>query len=59
VKSSIPKQPFVLKQHEKDHAKVLELTAQDLERITGGPLKLRTTTVIGGRGEFDDGHDEG
>ena len=53
--------PFILKQHQRDFAKVRELAAKDLHRVNGGGnrLKLSTMTCVGGSGCGDDGGDEG
>ena len=55
--------PFVVKQHEKDAARVRELTDADLDRVHGGVgtsrLKLSTLTCVGGQGCHDDKNDEG
>jgi hypothetical protein len=54
--------PFVVKQHEKDSARVRELADADLDRVHGGltgdTLKLSTLTCVGGQGCNDDKGDE-
>jgi hypothetical protein len=54
--------PFILKQHDKDYAKVRELRADELERISGTKEKipkLNTMTVTPDGDGGDDGTDEG
>jgi hypothetical protein len=53
--------PFVLKQHEKDFARMRELRAITLEQVVGGltPLKLPTATVTPDGDGGGDGSDEG
>jgi hypothetical protein len=48
--------PFVLKQHDKDFAKVRELRASELKIVSGG-VKLKTTTVTPDTDGGDDGSD--
>lgn len=53
--------PFILKQHEKDFAKLRELRTDELELATGGaqqPIKLNTVTVTPDGDGGDDGKDE-
>lgn len=52
--------PFILKQHEKDFAKLRELRASELELVLGGqvPIKLNTITVTPRGDGGDDGKDE-
>jgi len=52
--------PFILKQHEKDFAKLRELRASELELASGGmvvPDKLNTITVTPNGDGGDDGKD--
>jgi hypothetical protein len=50
--------PFVLKQYEKDYAKVRELRRAELGDIVGGGGKcLPTITVTPGQSPADDGSD--
>ena len=57
--------PFILKQHEKDFAKVRELRTEELEQISGSAdprqiaHKLNTYTVTPDGDGGDDGADEG
>lgn len=52
--------PFILKQHEKDFAKLRELRASELELVLGSqdPVKLNTITVTPRGDGGDDGKDE-
>lgn len=53
--------PFILKQHEKDFAKVRELRAIELAHVAGGIVqvvdKLNTVTVTPDGDGGDDGQD--
>jgi bacteriocin-like protein len=52
--------PFILKQHDKDFAKVRELRESELAHITGGfevDEKLKTVTVTPNGDGGDDGKD--
>jgi hypothetical protein len=55
--------PFILKQHQKDFAKVRELRSSELERVSGGKEqtveKLNTVTVTPNGDGGDDGADAG
>jgi hypothetical protein len=52
--------PFILKQHEKDFAKVRELRASELGLVSGGlNTKLNTVTVTPDGDGGDDGKDAG
>lgn len=48
--------PFILKQHEKDFARLRELRASELKVVSGG-IKLPTTTVTPDCDGGDDGTD--
>jgi len=48
--------PFILKQHDKDFAKVRELRESDLKLVAGG-MKLNTVTVTPSSDGGDDGRD--
>ena len=53
--------PFILKQHEKDFAKLRELRASELDLVAGGIVlpdeKLNTVTVTPNGDGGDDGKD--
>ena len=52
--------PFILKQHEKDFAKLRELRASELTLVSGGlveNVKLNTVTVTPDGDGGDDGKD--
>jgi len=51
--------PFILKQHEKDFAKVRELRVSELAHVAGGMVedKLNTVTVTPNGDGGDDGKD--
>lgn len=52
--------PFVLKQHEKDFAKLRELRPEELDKVSGGKAaKLHTVTVTPNGDGGDDGADAG
>jgi hypothetical protein len=54
--------PFVLKQHERDFARLRALRESELELVSGGqqkPIKLNTITVTPDGDGGDDGKDEG
>lgn len=48
--------PFILKQHEKDFAKLRELRTSELKLVAGG-MKLNTVTVTPNNDGGDDGRD--
>jgi hypothetical protein len=49
--------PFILKQHEKDFAKLRELRESELKLAWGGSEKLNTVTVTPNSDGGDDGRD--
>jgi bacteriocin-like protein len=49
--------PFILKQQEKDFAKVRELRDNELKSVSGGDYKLNTVTVTPNGDGGDDGRD--
>jgi hypothetical protein len=55
----IEMKPFILKQHEKDFAKVRELRVSELAHVAGGMVedKLNTVTVTPNGDGGDDGKD--
>lgn len=49
--------PFILKQQEKDFAKLRELRDNELKHVSGGDDKLNTVTVTPKGDGGDDGRD--
>ena len=49
--------PFILKQHDRDFAKLRELRESDLKLASGGSMKLNTVTVTPNSDGGDDGRD--
>lgn len=49
--------PFILKQHDKDFAKLRELRDNELKFVAGGIPKLNTMTVTPNGDGGDDGRD--
>jgi bacteriocin-like protein len=53
----VPMKPFILKQQEKDFAKLRELRDNELKHVSGGDDKLNTVTVTPKGDGGDDGRD--
>lgn len=49
--------PFVLKQHERDFAKLRVLRASELKLVSGSQIKLNTVTITPHSDGGDDGKD--